>query len=275
MSLSVTIALAVRLVGARATRWPAGHVCLPRLDVATDPNVTRCPTHLSDTVDGGTEMHGQRHGTRICVAPVVAVLPSPDGVQVQVLSIDREPVSVDERSDHVLARRAALGDRTAFAEIFARHAAALYRLAVRMLDGDHQAAEDAVQEALTKAWLQIDGFRGDASLRTWLFRLTANECHNSRRRRRPIPIDDDLITALTPDSAPSAEDAMGGRSLLEALDLALRELPWRQRATWLLREVEGLSYDEIATALSTTSTVVRGQLHRARATLAVRMARWR
>lgn len=193
----------------------------------------------------------------------------------QATSVDRELVPAGERTDHVLTRRAALGDRTAFAEIFDRHASALYRLAVRMLDGDNQAAEDAVQEALTKAWLQIDGFRGDSSLRTWLFRLTANECHNSRRRRRPIPIDDKLIAALSTDSAPSAEDATGGRFLLEELDVALRELPWRQRATWLLREVEGLSYDEIATALSTTPTVIRGQLHRARATLAVRMARWR
>ena len=188
---------------------------------------------------------------------------------------DLEPVSVGQRSDHVLARRAALGDRMAFAEIFTRHGAALYRYAVRMLDGDHQAAEDAVQEALTKAWLRLEGFRGDASLRTWLFRLTVNECHNSRRRRRPVPVDDDLLSTLDPSAAASAEDVAGSRSMLQALDRALLELPWRQRAAWLLREVEGLSYQEIAIALATTPTVIRGQLHRARATLATRMTRWR
>jgi len=163
----------------------------------------------------------------------------------------------------------------AFAEIFTRHGAALYRYAVRMLDGDHQAAEDAVQEALTKAWLRLEGFRGDASLRTWLFRLTVNECHNSRRRRRPVPVDDDLLSTLDPSAAASAEDVAGSRSMLQALDRALLELPWRQRAAWLLREVEGLSYQEIAIALATTPTVIRGQLHRARATLATRMTRWR
>lgn len=189
--------------------------------------------------------------------------------------VDVESVPHGERSDDVLARRAAMGDRAAFAEMFSRHGAALFRYAVRMLDGDHQAAEDAVQEALTKAWLRIGGFRGDSSLRTWLFRLTVNECHNARRRRRPIPIDDNLISVLIPEHAPSAEDSSRGKSLREALDEALLELPWRQRSAWLLRELEGLSYGEIATALATTPTVVRGQLHRARATLAVRMAPWR
>lgn len=190
-------------------------------------------------------------------------------------SVDVEPVRVTERSDHVLARRCALGDRLAFAEIFARHAASLYRYALRMLDGDHQAAEDVMQDALTKAWLQIPGFRGESSLRTWLFRLTVNECHDARRRRRPVPVDDRLLDAMTPERAISAEAVAEERSVVEALDLALLELPWRQRAAWLLREVEGLSYDEIATALATTPTVVRGQLHRARATLGVRMAQWR
>lgn len=190
-------------------------------------------------------------------------------------SADVESVRVEERSDLVLARRCALGDRLAFAEIFSRHGASLYRYALRMLDGDHQAAEDVVQEALTKAWLRIPGFRGDSSLRTWLFRLTVNECHDARRRRRPIPVDDGLLTVMAEETELSAEDTAGTRSLLAALDLALLELPWRQRAAWLLREVEGLSYDEIATALTTNSTVVRGQLHRARATLEVRMAQWR
>lgn len=63
--------------------------------------------------------------------------------------------------------------------------------------------------------------------------------------------------------------------LREVLELALTELPWRQRAVWLLREIEELSYTEIAEILHTTPTVVRGRLHRARASLKVRMAQWR
>lgn len=187
----------------------------------------------------------------------------------------REDVPVDTRADAVLARRAALGDSRAFSEIFRRHGPILYRYAVRVLNQDHQAAEDAVQETMTKAWLKIDGFRGDSALRTWLFRLVANECANSARRRRPIAIDDGLLRRLSPpvvDEAPLK--AMAGE-LRDALDKALSELPWLQRATWILREIEGLPYADIAIVLKVSVTVVRGQLHRARGTLATRMAQWR
>lgn len=184
-------------------------------------------------------------------------------------------IAYADRSDAVLARRAGLGDRQAFAEIFRRHSAALYRYALRMMDADHQAAEDVVQDALTKAWLGIDGFRGDAALRTWLFRLVANECINNRRRRRPIPVDDGLLARVTPAASDSAPMLASTEELRKALDIALLELPWLQRASWLLREIEGLSYREIADVLATSTTVVRGQLHRARATLKVRMATWR
>ena len=61
----------------------------------------------------------------------------------------------------------------------------------------------------------------------------------------------------------------------DALNSALAELPWRQRAAWLLREVEGMPYAQIARVLDTNETVVRGQLHRARRTLSVRMEQWR
>ena len=168
-----------------------------------------------------------------------------------------------------------MGDKAAFAEIFHRHSAPLFRYALRMLDGDYTAAEDAVQEALTRAWLKIDGFRGQSSLRTWLFRMVANECIDSRRRRRPVAVDDHLLTARAGDRGLEPHSAASERELRQALDRALLELPWRQRAAWLLRELEQLSYEEIAQILSTSSTVVRGQLHRARATLAVRMEQWR
>jgi len=186
-----------------------------------------------------------------------------------------ELVPIEDRADEVLARRAALGDRRAYAEIFRRHSPALYRYALRMLSQDHQSAEDAVQEAMTKAWLRLGTFRAEATLRTWLFRLVANECANSARRRRPIPVDDGLLRRLTPSADDEGPNVATAAELRAALDLALRELPWLQRASWLLREVEELSYAEIATVLKVSTTVIRGQLYRARATLSIRMAQWR
>lgn len=192
------------------------------------------------------------------------------------------PVALDPQSaasalpDRVLARRAGMGDRAAFAVIFARHGAAMYRYAVHMLDGHAEDAEDAVQNAWIKAWLHLDSFRGEAQLRTWLFTLTAREVMNLRRRRRPRPVDGALLEPCPDtDSTVHPEEHVVRLELHESLALALSELPWRQRAAWLLREMNGLSYQEISSVLETSPTVVRGQLHRARRTLAVRMAQWR
>lgn len=188
------------------------------------------------------------------------------------MAIDRER---DPRTDLALARRAALGDRPAFAEIFHRYGSGLYRYALRMLDGDSGDAEDAVQESFTNAWLHIGDFRGESSLKTWLYQVTANNVLSSRRRRRPVATDDWMLEPESTHAAPTTESAFASQELWAALDEALAELPWRQRASWLLREMEGLSYNEIATILGTSPTVVRGQLHRARASLAIRLEQWR
>lgn len=125
-----------------------------------------------------------------------------------------------------------MGDRASFTEIVHRHGPVLYRYAWGMLR-DHGDAEDAVQEALIKAWRGIADFRGDAALRTWLLRITARAALNSRRRRRPVPVDDGLLSPRPagPDNDPWQH--LVDRELTRALEAALAELPWRQRAAWL------------------------------------------
>ena len=177
--------------------------------------------------------------------------------------------------DQVLVRRATLGDRLAFAELVTRHGPALFRYATTMLEGNTHDAEDAVAAAIAKAWQGLPRFRGDSSIKTWLFRITANEALTARRRRRPIPIDDQL---LEPQKAPEQQEPQRQYDVTElrqALQEALNELPWRQRACWILAEQEDMSYEQIAATLNTNETVVRGQLHRARRTLAIRLADWR
>lgn len=178
-------------------------------------------------------------------------------------------------SDRALARRAAMGDRGAFGELFQRHSASTFSYALHMLDGDEQEAQDATQDAWVKAWRHLPDFRGEAQLRTWLFKIVAREVLSGRRRPRPFAVDDSLIAARAAPSVETPEQKVREFELREALELALTELPWRQRASWLLREFEGLSYAEIAEVLDTTPTVVRGQLHRAKQTLAIRMEQWR
>lgn len=176
-------------------------------------------------------------------------------------------------ADLSLARRAGLGDRLAFAELVRRHSPAMYRYARRML-GDSGDAEDAVQEAFLSAWRGLEHFRGESAVRTWLFRLVASKALTSRRARRPLPVDTAAHDA-GPDPAGGPSSQVQDAQLLAALQVALDGLPAGQRSCWLLREVEGLGYAEIAQVLGTSRTAVRGQLARARGTLAVRMAPWR
>ncbi|WP_432572089.1 RNA polymerase sigma factor [Kineococcus sp. SYSU DK005] len=188
------------------------------------------------------------------------------------------PAPGDRRTDEVLARRAALGDRDAFAAIVDRHGPALHRYAARLLD-DRDQTEDCLQEALLAAWRGLPSFRGESSLRTWLFTLTRHAVLARARRwpasgsRPHVPVEEvvDRIRDLREDPERSSVES----ALRHALDLALQLLPPRQRSAWLLREVEGLTYEEIGAVLGTSGTAVRGLLERARTTLATTLEEWR
>ena len=184
-------------------------------------------------------------------------------------------------TQQALARRAGLGDRSAYEELFRRLYPATYRFALRMLDHETSLADDAVQEAWVKAWKGLPDFRGTSTFSTWLFSIVSREALEVRRRRRPVAVDSEILepivdrTAVRQSVTQDPAQSVLATELWETLNLALTELPWRQRACWLLRELEGFSYDEIARVLETTPAVVRGQLHRARRTLAIRMEQWR
>lgn len=184
----------------------------------------------------------------------------------------------DPRSDDVLARRAALGDREAFAEIVDRHGPALMRYTARFLDDSFQ-VEDCLQDTFLAAWRGLPAFRAESSVRTWLFTL-ARHAAFARLKRWPVsgsrphvPLEE-VVDRLR-DLREDPERASVESALRDALDVALRLLPPRQRTAWLLREVEGLSYTEIAVVLGSSSTAVRGLLERARTTLATTLEEWR
>ena len=175
-------------------------------------------------------------------------------------------------SDLLLARRAALRDPRAFTALVDRHGAALYRYVLRMvLDPD--VAADCLQDTLVAAWTGFAGFRGESAPRTWLFGIATRQAYRHRTRvaHLPGPLPDELVEVTVPRPDQGAVDS----ALVEALDMALLGLPPLQRSCWLLREVEGLHYAEIADILGTTHDSVRGLLHRARGTLADAMEGWR
>jgi RNA polymerase sigma-70 factor (ECF subfamily) len=175
--------------------------------------------------------------------------------------------------DRTLAAAAALGDRTAFETIVRRYGPLLYGYVRRMI-ADHSSVDDVVQETFVAAWRQIDGYRGDATLKTWLFRICDRKVIDSRRLRYAAPIDDRLLDPV--DASADADPAvvLSNTEFLAALERALAELPVRQRACWVLREIDGLTFPEIGVTLTLSPGAARGHHHRAQRTLQQRMQRW-
>lgn len=174
--------------------------------------------------------------------------------------------------DATLVARAREGDLRAFEALVRRYQGQMYRLALRMTasTGD---AEDIVQEVFVTAWRRLPEIREDAAMVGWLYRTTTNRCVNLLRRRRPTTELDDTTPTQVPSEDPQrAAQASQQRAALTA---ALAQLPSNQRAVWLLREVHGRSYEEIAQLLATTPHAVRGRLSRARVQLAELMQPWR
>ncbi|MCW2757019.1 MAG: polymerase ECF-type sigma factor [Nocardioidaceae bacterium] len=188
-----------------------------------------------------------------------------------------EPAGLDSRvaaADHALVRDARHGDRSAFDALVNRYGPDMYRYATRLLGSEADAAE-AVQEAFVSAWKGIAGFEGRSAVRTWLFRLVHRRAVDLQRRTRPVPVDDTVIAAYAGRADSDPLQQVMDAELLAALQQALGEIGETQRAVWLLREVEEMSYAEIAETLSMTHDSVRGVLHRARAELSERLKTWR
>ena len=173
--------------------------------------------------------------------------------------------------DFTLVVRAQEGDVRAFEALARCHQAALYRTAVRVT-GDPGEAEDALQEAMLDAWRHLDRFRGDSAFSTWMYRLVTNRCVAAMRRRRAVPAPDAGDSAAAPDSP---ERAALLDLELAALGRAVQDLPDDLRVCWVLRELEGLGYSEIAEITGVGETAVRGRIHRARVRLAGVMRTWR
>lgn len=187
---------------------------------------------------------------------------------------DTGPDDLADLGDDLLAARAGEGDDDAFAVLVHRHSSPLLALAYHML-GSIPDAEEAVQDALISAWRRLPEFRGDAAFRTWMYRIVTNRCLNILRARAPaVPLD------LVPE--PAARDARGEparaaetTAATEALARAVQHLRPDQRACWILRELHGLSYEQIAQVAGMSEPTVRGRIFRARRTLMKEMASWR
>nr|WP_078509070.1 sigma-70 family RNA polymerase sigma factor [Streptomyces zinciresistens] len=170
--------------------------------------------------------------------------------------------------------RAAEGDEDAFAVLVQRHAPALIRLAARLL-GDAAEAEDAVQDAFISAWRRLPEFQGQASFGTWTYRIVTNRCLNVLRSRRPVAPLESAGDPAAAEHTSSPERLAEARDAVRELREALETLSPEQRACWVLRELDGHSYEFIAEAVGLSQEAVRARVFRARRRLTRALGAWR
>ena len=171
-----------------------------------------------------------------------------------------------------LMSAAARGDRQAFDTLVRLHAPRMYRVALRLV-ADPADAEDVVQEAWISAWRALPRYRGDAAPATWLYRVVSNAALAQLRRRRPtVPIDESTEERLwNVDDPDVPERATLRAEEVAAVHRAVAGLEPSQRVPVVLREFEGLSYEEVAAVLQVSVPAVRARVHRARQTLLMRL----
>lgn len=183
----------------------------------------------------------------------------------------------EQLPDEELARRVAGGQVEVFALLYERYYARAFRLAWGMT-GERGAAEELTQEIFLRVWQKAGQFRGESSFSTWFYRLATRCCLNLRHRRPGAVVFEalDVIEQLPhPSAMKQIEAPLEQQQLQDEVQRALLSLKPEWRLVVLLKDLEGLSYDEIAVRLECSAGTVASRLNRARALLARKLAHLR
>lgn len=178
-----------------------------------------------------------------------------------------------------LVIRVRAGDESAFETLLLEHQKKVYNLALRMV-GNEEDAKDMAQEAFIRAYNSMDGFRGDSKFSVWLYRLTSNICIDflrSRNKRQTLSLtfddeDDGSEEFQIPDERFAPDSVVERKELRRAVDEGLMTLSPEYREILLLREINGLSYEEIGRALGLEEGTVKSRIFRARKKLCAYLA---
>jgi RNA polymerase sigma-70 factor, ECF subfamily len=163
--------------------------------------------------------------------------------------------------DSELVRRAQIGELAAFEQLVERHRDVVFRVAARIV-GPHE-AEDVSQDAFLRAFHRLDRFRGEGTFRSWLLQIANNAALTAVARRRPEPVEE--IEELERGEAErSPASRLEGSERRARLESKIRLLRPEHRAVLVLRDVEGLSYEEVGRVTEMPIGSVKGRLHRAR-----------
>jgi len=176
--------------------------------------------------------------------------------------------------DEELVKRCASGDREAFNDLVIKYQKKIFGVAYRFV-GDPEEANDLAQEIFTAAYQNLKSFRGDSKFSTWLFQIATNRGKNRFKylKRRGFftnkgssETDDegDQSHRAWPDQTANPEELLSGNQIRKAVREAIDELEPDHREIVILRDIEGLSYDEIARILDLPEGTTKSRLHRAR-----------
>ena len=169
--------------------------------------------------------------------------------------------------ESTLIRRASQGDAASFNALMATHERRMYAVALRMC-GNHEDAQDCLQEAMLRVYRAISGFKSQSSFSTWVYRITMNACLDELRKRKNRPntsLDGLLDGGFSPTDAGESPDGYAQRrELRRALLECIRELPEDMRAAVVLRDVEGYAYEEIAGMLDANVGTIKSRISRGR-----------
>ena len=189
-------------------------------------------------------------------------------------------VSMNEREvDQILVERAQAGDKQAFDKLVQKYQRKLSRLLSRFIR-DHAEVEDVAQEAFIKAYRALPSFRGESAFYTWLYRIGINTAKNylvAKGRRAPTSTDFDADEAEVFDDADHLRDINTPERMLQSkqigqtVNAAMEALPEELRQAIVLREIEGLSYEDIATEMKCPIGTVRSRIFRAREAVAEKL----
>ena len=174
-----------------------------------------------------------------------------------------------------LIQRCAARDEDACAELVTEHQRMVYQLSLNLL-GDHNEALDLSQEVFLRVFRTLPGFRGQSTLRTWIYRIVVNQARNRQRfwrrrhRSQQVSLDEHIRDhgELPAQGDGGSPDRLFGRKqLAERIRTALDQLPFDQKTALVLREIDGLSYEEIGFSLGIAVGTVKSRLARAREAL--------
>jgi len=211
------------------------------------------------------------------VADISLHLGEAAGVDPQLLVCDRR----DANDDAWLVEGLKGGEEASYEALIERFQQPVYNLVVRLLN--HPAdANDVVQEVFLKVFRKIGAFRGDSSLKTWIYRIAVNEAYNyqrwfSRHRRQEVGLESDDSNGLSyfqklPDPARSPFECVADNEQHALIEKALGELSASFRAAVVLRDIEELSYEEIAEVLQVALGTVKSRILRGREALRKELA---